>query len=200
MWCTDLFLRLIRILAYSYRQLFKPSSITKYSASVEVIALGFIRLTVPRPNLFHWRPGQTVSIMLPTVALGQVHPFTIASVNRPRLSSTSITSPVDEKASTSDEAVDYERNLVFLIKVRDGFTKTLFNKVESTPAKERSFPVLLDGPYSSPPLLLGYETVLLIAGLLCSILQLNCVLLLTNLKVAVAFLSRFLCSWTSFSE
>jgi ferric-chelate reductase len=101
---------------------------------------------------------------VPTVAFWQAHPFTIASVDRPCLNSTTVTSPVDEKASISDGSGDDEKNLVFLIKVRDGFTKKLFDRVDSTLAKEQSLPVVLDGPYSSPPLLFGYETVLLIAG------------------------------------
>jgi ferric-chelate reductase len=161
LWCTDRFLRLVRILAFNYRQLF---AITKSTASVKVVAPNFIRLTIPRPNLFHWRPGQTVSMTMPTLALWQAHPFTIASVDRPRLNSTCVTLPVNEKASISDDSSDDEMNLLFLIKIRDGFTRTLFDKVDSTQTKEQSLPVILDGPYSSPPLLLGYETVLLIAG------------------------------------
>jgi hypothetical protein len=43
------------------------------------------------------------------------------------------------------------------------WSKRLVDKVGSPPAKEESFTVLLDGPYSSPSLL-GYKTVYSITG------------------------------------
>lgn len=68
----------------------------------------------------------------------EAHPFTIATVDAGLQS--------------------YE--LKFFIRVRDGFTKRLLDSIEVID----NMKVLLDGPYSSPPLLVGYDSVLLIAG------------------------------------
>lgn len=54
--------------------------------------------------------------------------------------------------------------LTFLVGVRKGFTKRLMDTVQSGSGGSADMKVLMDGPYCSPPVLRGYETVVLIAG------------------------------------
>lgn len=50
--------------------------------------------------------------------------------------------------------------LKFLIQVRKGFTKRLYDADETKTIGT----ILVDGPYSTPPRLVGYDSILLIAG------------------------------------
>lgn len=68
----------------------------------------------------------------------EAHPFTIAAV--------------DQNSSSCE--------LRFFIRVREGLTKRLLGSAEGG-AKVK---VLLDGPYGNPPLIVGYDSVVLIAG------------------------------------
>jgi NAD(P)H-flavin reductase len=50
--------------------------------------------------------------------------------------------------------------LKFFVRARGGATKRLLDHV----GKDKELKVFVDGPYSSPPVLIGYDSVLLIAG------------------------------------
>ncbi|KAK0489535.1 FAD-binding domain-containing protein [Armillaria luteobubalina] len=108
------------------------------NATVDVLSSHFLRLKVVKPKFLRWAPGQSVYLTIPGVSLIQAHPFTISGV----------------------ETVDSEEKLVFLIRVRNGITRRLLHKAQDS----YKAAVFLDGPYSSPPLLRGHETVILIAG------------------------------------
>lgn len=150
LWGLDRFIRVLRIAVYAFTK--KPASQTTLdpkndapmqvlsSPKLELLSTHFLRLTIPTPGFFHWRPGQSVYLTFPGISASpfEAHPFTIATI--------------DNEPSNS--------NLKFFIRVRNGATKRLFNHVETGVQVK----VLLDGPYSSPPLLVGYDTVLLIAG------------------------------------
>jgi ferric-chelate reductase len=74
------------------------------------------------------------------------HPFTISNV-----------------ASSSEIVKNKgERELVFLIKARNGLTGRLRNVAKDNSGKIIN--VVLDGPYGSPPDLSPFSTVILIAG------------------------------------
>src|SRR5271170_1097936 len=105
------------------------------------------RITIENPPLRSWSPGQHVFLSFPTISPLQSHPFTIAS------------SPTSESGELS-----------FIVRAHAGFSGRIYNRAKSLlpttsrPAQEKSFPVLLDGPYGRPPNLLQYDTLVLIAG------------------------------------
>lgn len=67
-------------------------------------------------------------------------------------------------ATTVSHSKEGFKQLVFLVKVRDGFTKRLLHAAGLW--EDQIMRVLVDGPYGSPPLLGGYDVVILIAGAL----------------------------------
>lgn len=123
-----------------------------------------IRLRFIPPHHFSWAPGQHVLLSVPSVSKFSSHPFTIASV-------------CDEEAS-SDEG----RELVILVRARNGFTKHLWSHIErleesgqvgDAPSSNFSSPnrgvllrTFIDGPFGSSirARWTSYSTVLVIAG------------------------------------
>lgn len=146
MWGLERFLRLVRLVVYnfSYFNPFGPKSTKTQDATVDVLTESVLRVTMHRPSYFHWRPGQSVFLSFPSVNAYplQAHPFTIATI--------------DEAGATSSG----EKKLVFIFRVRNGFTKKLMHVA----SPDATYKVFINGPYSSPPLLVGYNTVIFIAG------------------------------------
>ncbi|KAK0454149.1 uncharacterized protein EV420DRAFT_1645374 [Desarmillaria tabescens] len=137
-WPSILLWGLDRFLRALRLLLFTSKEILRGNATVDVLSSHFLRVKVVKPKLLRWVPGQSVYLTIPSISLVQAHPFTISGV----------------------EITDSEERLVFLIRVRDGLTKKLLNKAEEG-YKAIAF---LDGPYSSPPMLRGHESIVLIAG------------------------------------
>jgi predicted ferric reductase len=145
-WGLERFLRLVRLVVYnfSYFNPFGSKSTKSHDATVDVLTECILRVTIHRPSYFHWRPAQSVYLSFPSVNAYplQAHPFTIATID-------------DANAASSRE-----KKLIFIFRVRDGFTKKLM-RVASPGATYKAF---INGPYGSPPALVGYDTVILIAG------------------------------------
>jgi len=116
----------------------------KGDALVELLSEDTIRLTLRRNNI-NWRPGQHAYVILPTVSTlpTEAHPFTIASIPE----------YVNDKK---------ERDLVFLIRGRTGFTGRL--REHAKVKGESRVAAFIDGPYGCPPNLRLYSTVILVAG------------------------------------
>jgi len=56
-----------------------------------------------------------------------------------------------------------DKNLVFFVEVRNGFTNRLMQAVQD---RDLDMKFIIDGPYGSAPRLGAYETVILIGGTL----------------------------------
>lgn len=153
LWGLDRAIRVVRLVISAFTN--KPqaqqtrnnissttATVSSNGVHVELLSHHFLRLTIQPPALFHWRPGQSAYLTFPSISANplEAHPFTIASID------------VENK--------DKPRELKFFIRVRDGLTKRLLNAVETGGSTR----VLVDGPYSSPTLLVGYDTMVLIAG------------------------------------
>jgi len=143
-WGLDRFIRLVQLVVYNFGY-FNPSAPSKdLDASVELLSPHFLRVTMHRPKYFHWRPGQSAYLSFPTLSSFpfkfESHPFTIAT--------------------TQDVSQSNQRKLVFFLRVRNGFTAKLKNAASS----DENFKVFLNGPCSSPPVLMGYQTIILVAG------------------------------------
>ncbi|GLB45169.1 putative ferric reductase NAD binding domain [Lyophyllum shimeji] len=162
-WGLDRVIRMLRILIYNAGYLRKSS--VEELGRVEALSPHFVRITLQRPAYMHWRPGQSAYLMVPGVSASpfEAHPFTISSIDVPsEVHDTSAKEDASRKSSSSrsEDDIVVTKQLTFLIRVRSGFTKRLL----AAAAKDQAMRVILDGPYSSPPLLRGYETVVLIAG------------------------------------
>jgi ferric-chelate reductase len=100
----------------------------------------------------------------------EAHPFTISTID-PGIHVVDgpgyFTEPGgrgEMDATTVSHSKEGFKQLVFLVKVRDGFTKRLLHAAGLW--EDQIMRVLVDGPYGSPPLLGGYDVVILIAGAL----------------------------------
>jgi len=104
------------------------------------------RIIIKDPPLQSWSPGQYVFLSFPTMSPFQSHPFTIASIPNSR------------------------KELTFVVRAKAGFSRRIHKRAVSLlpttaePAKEKSFAVLIDGPYGCPPNLVQYDTLVLIAA------------------------------------
>ncbi|KIJ53374.1 hypothetical protein M422DRAFT_202279 [Sphaerobolus stellatus SS14] len=140
-WGLDRALRLCRMIFFNIPFLHRNISPSK----LEILSSDAVRLTVSR-RFISWHPGQSMFITLPDISSLPIesHPFTISSV--------------DSKIGGNIG----EKELVFIIRARDGFTARLRDVARDHSGK--SVNVILDGPYGAPPNLASFETVILIAG------------------------------------
>lgn len=140
-WAFDRVLRAGRLL---FNNRFGLSSDKQHStATVELVSPDTVKLTLRRR--FSWHPGQHAYVILPTVSdlPTEAHPFTIASIPEPLENSK-------------------DRDVVFLIRGREGFTGRLREHAAANGIC--TVPALLDGPYGCPPDLTKFSTSILIAG------------------------------------
>ncbi|EMD38386.1 hypothetical protein CERSUDRAFT_113545 [Gelatoporia subvermispora B] len=80
-----------------------------------------VRLRVITPGALAWAPGQHFLLRIPAITSFTSHPFTVASV-------------CDEQASS-----DSGRELVFLIRAKNGWTRDLWDTVASLMARGQTF-------------------------------------------------------------
>lgn len=158
-WGLDRLIRAIRLVLFNHSYFGLKSGSGTMDASTELLSDHLVRLTMNRPPHFHWAPGQTAYLILPSVSSlpFEAHPFTIASLDSSLLEDKTATK-LDEKAL--GKSAPYWKELVFLINVRDGFTKRL-KEISIQKGKVKTF---IDGPYGPSPNLSQYDTSVLIAG------------------------------------
>nr|GAT45604.1 predicted protein [Mycena chlorophos] len=114
-----------------------------------------------------WQPGQSMYLTLVGASATSVlesHPFTIANVP-------GWAALLGDEGKSADVAAGAaalsNKKLLFIFRVRTGFTRRLRDAVlasEDGGPQAASFRAFLDGPYSSPPVVRGYERVLFICG------------------------------------
>ncbi|GJJ08729.1 hypothetical protein Clacol_002948 [Clathrus columnatus] len=125
-WGFDRFLRVVRTV-WNNRGL-SPTQIKG-----EIVSPNMIRLSIHQ--WMTWKAGQAVYITIPKISMMpfEAHPFTMANI------------PTAEKNKPNE--------LVFLIKVKNGFTKRLYHSILEAQDKneEFRFNAFIDGPYGSPP-------------------------------------------------
>ena len=154
-WGLDRFLRFGRVLFNN--RVWQGYGNNEYShATVELLTPDTIRLTLRRK--MHWKAGQHAYVVLPSVSAlpTEAHPFTIASI------------PHNLDGSDGPQ----EKEVVFLIRGRNGFTKRL--REHASQKISGSVAAYIDGPYGMPPNLKIYSTCILIAGTLLVCLIASC--------------------------
>ena len=142
----DRFIRFVSLVTVNFGYLnpwSSQNSKKELDAVVEILSPCYVRVSLHRSKHFHWRPGQNVYLSFPSISTFpfESHPFTVSTIN--------------------DDSKSDDSTLVFIIRVQRGFTQKLHKEASS----DMTYKVFLDGPYGSPPLLIGYQTVILIAGL-----------------------------------
>ena len=145
-WGFEHFIRLIRLAIINFGYINPWSSKTSkksLDAMVEVLSPHLVRVTLHRSKYFHWRPGHSAYLSFPSISAFpfESHPFTISTID-------------------NDDSTSGDHLLVFLVGVKGGFTQKLLKAASS----DQTYKVFLNGPYGSPPLLMGDQTVILIAG------------------------------------
>ena len=149
MWAVDRVIRVARNIFFNF----------KLNAKVEVLSPDFLRITLRRPNYTHWVPGQYAYLAIPgLLALGS-HPFTISTIDVPHRNKKLA---IQDTNNVSDGSLDESKQLTFLIRVNKGFTRRVRNAARDD--ESESMNIFFEGPYGEPPLLTGFETVMLIAG------------------------------------
>ena len=144
-WGLDRFIRFLSFIAVNFGYLnpwSSQNSKKELDAIVEVLSPRYVRVSLHRSKHFHWRPGQNVYLSIPSTSTFsfESHPFTISTI--------------DDDSKSDGSA------LVFILRVQRGFTQKLHKEASS----DTTYKVFLNGPYGSPPLLIAYQIVILIAG------------------------------------
>ncbi|THU89202.1 iron reductase [Dendrothele bispora CBS 962.96] len=157
-WGLDRVIRAIRLVAFNHSYFGFGSGSGTLDATTELLTPHLVRITLKRPPHFHWAPGQFAYLITPGVSSlpFEGHPFTIASYDS-TMNAKEITTGT-EKSSESPKS--YWKELVFLVNVREGFTKRLGHVA----AQKGTIKVFLDGPYGQRNDLSGFDSVVLIAG------------------------------------
>ncbi|KAL8291853.1 hypothetical protein RQP46_002111 [Phenoliferia psychrophenolica] len=109
---------------------------------------GAITLLVPTEK--RWTSGQHAYLTIcdpafPLSSKFQPHPFSIANL-------------------PTDDSVDAVNEMLFVIKVRDGMTKTVAKKLEHTPGKSLSVWVVMEGPYGTRVRTEEFQDILMVGG------------------------------------
>ncbi|KAJ7675188.1 ferric reductase NAD binding domain-containing protein [Mycena rosella] len=182
LWGLDRTLRLTRIFLVNSQLFHKIKPKITSTATVSIISPHFLRVLVEAPPYFRWQAGQSAYITIcgayPTSFM-EPHPFTIANAplgewtRGDKVASSSgepspeemVTSTKEKESSEGGYESEDRRQLMFILRVREGYTKRLLDSVVGTAGDgSKAFKAFVDGPYSSPPVVRGFETVLFICG------------------------------------
>ncbi|KAG2095889.1 ferric reductase NAD binding domain-containing protein [Suillus discolor] len=167
-WGLDRLIRTLRLVVFNHSY-FGFRSGSTMDATAELLSDDFVRLRFHRPSHFHWTPGQTAYLIMPSVSRlpFEAHPFTIASFNSTLFDVPKEQKPTSEKCAEISLAegnlgssAPFWKELVFFINVREGFTARL----KDAALKGDKVKVFVDGPYGPSPNLGSYDTSVLIAG------------------------------------
>lgn len=135
------FIGFVSLVAVNFGYLNPQYSKKELDAVVEVLSPH----SMHRSNHFHLRSGPNVYLFFPSISMFpfESHPFTVSTTN--------------------DDSKSDDSTLVFILRVQRGFMQK-FHK-EASPGPDITYKVFLYRPHGSPSLLIGYQTVILIAGL-----------------------------------
>ncbi|KAG1894070.1 ferric reductase NAD binding domain-containing protein [Suillus fuscotomentosus] len=156
-WGLDRLIRTLRLVVFNHSYFGFSSGSTMDTIAELLLSDDFVRLRFHRPSHFHWTPGQTAYLIMPSVSRlpFEAHPFTIASFNSTLFDVPKEQKPTSEKYAEMSLA---EGNLGS--SAPEGFTAHL----KDAALKGDKVKVFVDGPYGPSPNLGSYDTSVLIAG------------------------------------
>jgi predicted ferric reductase len=165
-WAFDRFIRVVRLVVFNHSYFGFKSGTGTMDATTELLSEDIVRLRLRRPQHFHWSPGQTAYLIMPSVSTlpFEAHPFTIASFDSSLLS----TAKLEDQSESSENyetqvlasGAPFWKELVFLVNVHGGFTK----KLKEVAATKGQVKVFVDGPYGPSSDLSSYDTSVFVAG------------------------------------
>jgi len=160
LWAVDRLIRAIRIVVVNFGY-FKPKRVATLDAHFDVLSSDFLRITLQRPSYVRWAPGQSAYLTIPGLSTIGAHPFTISSIDILHISNEKSTAAPEKHLSTkSFDSSNKFKELTFLVRVHRGFTRRIRNAARD----KEPLNIYFDGPYDSPPIMRGFETVILISG------------------------------------
>ncbi|KAH7908727.1 ferric reductase NAD binding domain-containing protein [Hygrophoropsis aurantiaca] len=166
-WALDRFIRLCRLVVFNHSYFGFHSGSGTMDGMAELLSDNVVRLCLHRPPHFHWSPGQTSYLIMPSVSKFpfEAHPFTIASFESSLFPPIGVETEGKTIGGETDQtgsgtSLSFWKELVFLINVKKGFTKRL----QEVAAKHGRVKVFVDGPYGPAPNLNSFNTSVLIAG------------------------------------
>lgn len=165
-WAFDRLIRVVRLVVFNHSYFGFKSGSGTMDATAELLSEDVVRLRLCRPPHFHWSPGQSAYLTMPSVSTVpfEAHPFAIASVYSSLFQTTtpeySPESGVNKDIQISASSAPLWKELVFLVKVHKGFTK----KLKAVAVRGGKIKVFVDGPYGPSPDLSSYDTCILVAG------------------------------------
>ncbi|KAG1726686.1 ferric reductase NAD binding domain-containing protein [Suillus lakei] len=152
-WGLDRLIRFLRLVVFNHSY-FGFRSGSTMDGTAELLSDDFVRLRFHRPSHFHWTPGQTAYLIMPSVSRlpFEAHPFTIASFNSTLFDVPEEQKPTSEKYTqislaegTLGSSAPFWKELVFFINVREGFTARLKDAAsKGGSGVSYTLPVLLD--------------------------------------------------------
>ncbi|KAI0051367.1 iron reductase [Auriscalpium vulgare] len=162
LWGFDRAIRLVRLFIFNHSYFGFKSGLGTFNATVEPVASGFVRVRFRRPKHLHWSPGQSAFLTMPGVSMipFESHPFTIANADLDHLKHDEAQDFDEKKQGGEVTPSSHGKDLVFIIKAREGFTKRLGDIADG----QGTLKVFVDGPYGAPPRLQGFDTTVYIAG------------------------------------
>lgn len=111
-------------------------------------------------------------LAFPTIGPIESHPFTIASIAAPEIEQQSTSS--EQKGSETTTKRDNEFELVWIVRVRSGFTRRLKQHIMLKNRRQVdsgvhtgltcTLPIFLDGPYGAPHDIRAFETCVFVSG------------------------------------
>jgi len=137
---------------------------------------GAVRVDFTSPRPWHFKPGQSLYLCVPSVGWWTFHPFSVAWGDSDNGSSilggeevqgekfqgrVTIGEPRDrdlEKRGTTNQTMS------LLIKQQNGFTKSLYQRARKQAGLPLTLSALVEGPYGHEESLSSYGTVVLFAG------------------------------------
>ncbi|GJE89774.1 NADPH oxidase family protein [Phanerochaete sordida] len=156
--------RICRYLRYVLLTSFQAPS--KAPARVEILSDDTLRITVRRTFYLPtftgrgafargagWKAGQHMFLAFPTIGPLESHPFTIAAFSE----------PLDAPAPGETTVDDRERELMWIVRKRQGLTGRLYDHVAAE-GGACDIHLFMDGPYGAPPDITVFETCVFIAG------------------------------------
>lgn len=165
-WAFDRFVRVVRLVVFNHSYFGFKSGTGTMDATTELLSEDVVRLRLSRPPHFHWYPGQTAYLIMPSVSTlpFEAHPFTIASFD----SSLLLTAKTEDQSGSGENyetqvlgsSAPFWKELVFLVNVHGGFTK----KLKEVAAAKGKVKVFVDGPYGPSADLGSYDTSVFVAG------------------------------------
>ncbi|KAI0092058.1 ferric reductase NAD binding domain-containing protein [Irpex rosettiformis] len=149
-WGFDRVCRYMRyLILMDFHSPFNSSS----QATIELLSADTIRMTARRGATLPitWSAGQHMYLALPSLGPVESHPFTIATI------------PNDDSPNDSSARERKGKEMVWIIRARDGFTKRMRDYVTGLGGKCQ-VPIFMHGPYGIPADITPFSTCVFVAG------------------------------------